>query len=164
LGEWYPVAEGLDPSEREAPFVAAGDSYDKIMVTENHFTPGTAEASREGYIPSVSSKEEMFIHFIYNEKNREFLGEGVMWEDLHNAGILYERVMHHNQMASNLTGLWPVATNTAGGNGQDGNGKGQMQRHHTFRPWPFNYLIQLTDENGVPLSADARSEYQNPGY
>lgn len=164
LAEWYPEADEFDPSEREAPFVAAGDSYDKIMVTENHFTPGTTEANREGYIPSVASKEEMFIHFIYNEKNREFLGEGIMWEDLHNAGILYERVMHHNQMASNLTGLWPVATNTAGGNGQDGNGKGQMQRHHTFRPWPFNYLIQLTDENGVPLSADARSEYQNPGY
>lgn len=164
LVEWYPEAQNLSPDEREFPYAAAGNSYDAIMVTENHFTPGTAEANREGYIPTLASKEEMFIHFIYNEKNREFMAEGIMWEDLHNAGILYERVLHHNQMASSLNGLWPVATNTAGGNGQDGRGKGQMQRHHTFRPWPFNYLVQLTDENGNVLNADARNEYQNPGY
>ena len=164
LVEWYPEANDLTPDERAAPFTAAGDSYDAIMVTENHFTPGTPEAQREGYIPTVASKQDMFIHFIYNEKNREFLGEGIMWEDLHNAGILYDRVMHYNQMASSLVGLWPAATNTAGGNGQDGRGKGQMQKHHTFRMWPFNYMIQLTDENGSPLDATQRSEYQNPGY
>ncbi|MCH7401864.1 RagB/SusD family nutrient uptake outer membrane protein [Belliella kenyensis] len=162
--QWYPEANELDNSELEAPYAALGDSYDRIMVTENHFTPGTIEANREGYIPTVSTKRDMFIHFIYNEKNREFLGEGIMWEDLHNAGILYDRVMHFNQMASNRTGLWPVAANTAGGNGQNGNGKGQMQRFHTFRPWPFNYLIQLTDQNGQPLDQTARNEYQNPGY
>jgi len=164
LVEWYPEADDLAPGERAVPFTATGDSYDKIMVTENHFTPGMPEAQREGYIPTVGSKQDMFIHFIYNEKNREFLGEGILWEDLHNAGILYDRVMHYNQMASNRVGLWPVATNTAGGNGQDGNGKGQMQRHHTFRMWPFNYMIQLTDENGAPLDASQRSAYQNPGY
>ncbi|MCH7409339.1 RagB/SusD family nutrient uptake outer membrane protein [Belliella sp. DSM 111904] len=162
--QWYPEANDLDNAELEAPYAALGDSYDQIMVTENHFTPGTIEANREGYIPTVSTKRDMFIHFIYNEKNREFLGEGIMWEDLHNAGILYDRVMHFNQMASNRTGLWPVAANTAGGNGQNGNGKGQMQRFHTFRPWPFNYLIQLTDQNGQPLDQTARNEYQNPGY
>lgn len=164
LVEWYPEANDLTPAERVAPYTAAGDSYNAIMVTENHFTPGTPEAQREGYIPTVSSKQDMFVHFIYNEKNREFLGEGIMWEDLHNAGILYERVMHYNQMASSAVGLWPVATNTGGGNGQDGRGKGQMQKHHTFRMWPFNYMIQLTDENGRPLDATERSAYQNPGY
>jgi len=164
LVEWYPEANDLAPAERAVPFAAAGNSFDAIMVTENHFTPGTPEAQREGYIPTVGSKQDMFIHFIYNEKNREFLGEGIMWEDLHNAGILYDRVMQYNQMASNRVGLWPVATNTAGGNGQDGNGKGQMQKHQTFRMWPFNYLIQLTDENGRALDATQRSEYQNPGY
>jgi starch-binding outer membrane protein, SusD/RagB family len=162
--EWYPEASTLDLAEREAPFTATGNSFNAIMVTENHFTPGTPEALREDYIPTVNSKQEMFIHFIYNERNREFLGEGIMWEDLHNAGILYDRVMHYNQMASNRAGLWPVASNTAGGNGQDGNGKGQMQKFHTFRPWPFNYLIQLTDQNGVPLDEIARKAYQNPGY
>lgn len=162
--EWYPEAEQLTPAEKITPFAASGSSFNEIMVTENHFTPGMPEAIKEGYIPTVTTKADMFIHFIYNEKNREFLGEGIMWEDLHNAGILYDRVMHYNQMASNRAGLWPIATNTAGGNGQDGNGKGQMQRHMTFRMWPFNYLILLTDENGVPLDENARSEYQNPGY
>ncbi|ERM83227.1 hypothetical protein P872_17030 [Rhodonellum psychrophilum GCM71 = DSM 17998] len=162
--EWYPEARELNASERQTPFAASGDSYNTIMVTQNHFTPGTPEATREGYIPSVTTKADMFVHFIYNEKNREFLAEGIMWEDLHNAGILFERVMHHNQMASNRTGLWPSATNTAGGNGQNGNGKGQLQKHHTFRMWPFNYLVQLTDENGDPLDPSARSAYQNPGY
>lgn len=164
LVEWYPEAKELDSSELQVPFSALGNSFDKILVTENHFTPGTIESRREGYIPTVNSKRDMFIHFIYNERNREFLGEGIMWEDLHNAGILYDRVMYYNQMASNRIGLWPVATNTAGGNGQNGNGKGQMQRFHTFRPWPFNFLVLLTDENGIPLDQTARRAYQNPGY
>ncbi|MFD2033425.1 RagB/SusD family nutrient uptake outer membrane protein [Belliella marina] len=164
FAQWYPEAQELDAAELVAPYAANGDSFNAIMVTENHFTPGTPEATREGYIPSVNSKQDMFIHFIYNEKNREFLAEGIMWEDLHNAGILYDRVMHYNQMASNRTGLWPVASNTGGGNGQNGNGKGQMQRFHTFRPWPFNYLVQLTDETGAPLDEATRSAYQNPGY
>ncbi|WP_114750364.1 RagB/SusD family nutrient uptake outer membrane protein [Pleomorphovibrio marinus] len=164
LVEWYPEAEDLQPEERLTPFASAGNSIDALMVTENHFTPGTAEAEREGYIPTINSKEEMFIHFVYNEKNREFLAEGILWEDLHNAGILYDRVMYHNQMASNLNGLWPVASNTAGGNGQDGNGKGQFQPHQTFRPWPFDFLVQLTDESGRTLSSEERAQFQNPGY
>src|SRR4030095_7359512 len=109
------------------------------------FTPGTPEALAEKYIPTVTSKADMFIHFIYNEKTRELLAEGTLWEDLHNAGILYERVIYLNQMASSQAGLWPVAFNTANGNGQNGNGKGTMQKYHTFRPWPSSYLVQLTD-------------------
>jgi hypothetical protein len=134
------------------------------MVTENYFTPGTSEANAEGYVPTANSKEQMFIHFIYNEKAREFLSEGLAWEDQHNAGILYDRIEYYNQMASDKTGLWPVAANPASGNGQDGNGKGQMKKYYTFRPWPNAYLVQLTDEKGTPLSADARKAYQNPGY
>jgi starch-binding outer membrane protein, SusD/RagB family len=163
LIQWEPKASTLTPGERLAPF-AAVNSFDKIRVTENHFTPGTPEASAEDYIPTVTSKQDMFIHFIYNEKAREFLSEGLAWEDLHNAGILYERVVYQNQMASPLAGQWPVSDNPVGGNGQDGNGKGQMQKHYTFRPWPNAYLVQLTDEKGTPLSAEARKAYQNPGY
>ena len=67
-------------------------------------------------------------------------------------------------MASPLQGLWPVAANPAGGNGQDGNGKGQMKKEFTFRPWPNAFLVQLTDADGKPLDAAARKAYQNPGY
>ncbi|MDB5190886.1 MAG: RagB/SusD family nutrient uptake outer membrane protein [Segetibacter sp.] len=163
LVEWEPKAVSLTLPEKTPPYVAV-NSYSKIMVNENYFSPGTQEANRERYIPTVTTKADMFIHFIYNEKAREFISEGLQWEDLHNAGILYERVVYLNQMASDRPGLWPVATNTASGNGQDGNGKGQMKKHYTFRPWPNAYLVQLTDESGKPINAAARAAYQNPGY
>lgn len=164
LVQWEPGAATLPAEEKVVPYVVSGSTFNAIMVTENHFTPGTPEADEEGYVPTVTTKEDMFIHFIYNEKAREFLSEGLTWEDQHNAGILYERTIYHNQMASNMTGLWPVATNTENGNGQDGNGKGLMQPHHTFRPWPNQYLSLLTDEAGNQLDAEARAQYQNPGY
>ena len=164
LVQYEPQAATLTAGERQAPYAAAAGAYNKIMVTEDHFTPGTPQANLEKYIPTVTSKPDMFIHFIYNEKAREFLSEGITWEDQHNAGILYERTIYHNQMASPLTGRWPVSANTSGTSGQDGNGKGLMQKHYTFRPWPNQYLSQLTDETGKPLDAAGRAAYQNPGY
>jgi len=164
LVEWEPQAATLTAAEKLAPYPATGNSFTKMAITETIFTPGTPEAQAEGYIPTVGSKDQMFIHFIYNEKGREFLSEGLAWEDLHNAGILYERVEYLNQMASDKTGLWPVASNIDNGNGQDGNGKGQMKKHFTFRPWPNSYLVQLTDANGKTLDAAQMAAYQNPGY
>jgi len=164
LVEWEPQAAALAPGEKVPPYPANGSSVNALRITENVFTPGTPEALAEKYIPTVNSKADMFIHFIYNEKTRELLAEGTLWEDLHNAGILYERVIYLNQMASSQAGLWPVAFNTANGNGQNGNGKGTMQKYHTFRPWPSSYLVQLTDDKGKPLDAAAMSSYQNPGY
>ncbi|MEI6945959.1 RagB/SusD family nutrient uptake outer membrane protein [Paraflavisolibacter sp. H34] len=163
LVQWEPKASTLPAGERIAPYTAS-NSYNAIAVTEASFTPGSPQALAEGYIPSATTMEQQFIHFIYNEKEREFLSEGLLWEDLHNAGLLYDRVVNLNQTASPLTGRWPVAANTAAGNGQDGNGKGQYQKHYTFRPWPNAYLVQLTDEKGQLLSAEARKAYQNPGY
>lgn len=162
--EWEPQASSLTAAEKTAPYNASGDSYSKIMVTEAVFTPGTPQAQAEGYIPTVTTKEAMFIHFIYNEKEREFLSEGIAWEDQHNAGILYDRLVYSNQMASDKSGLWPVAFNTESGNGQDGNGKGQAKRNYTFRPWPNAFLVQLTNPEGGVLDAAAKSAYQNPGY
>ncbi|HEX6181428.1 MAG TPA: RagB/SusD family nutrient uptake outer membrane protein [Chitinophagaceae bacterium] len=164
LVEWEPKATTLSTAEKTFPYPASGASTTAMTITENIFTPGTPEAAAEGYIPTIGSKAEMFIHFIYNEKQREFLSEGLSWEDQHNAGILYDRVMQFNQMASSRTGLWPLAANPNGVNGQNGNGKGQMQKHYTFRPWPNALLVALTDENGTPLDAAARAAYQNPGY
>jgi hypothetical protein len=164
LVQWEPKATTLTPAELVAPYEADGSSYSKITVTENHFTPATPEALAEGYIPTVTTKADMFIHFIYNEKAREFLSEGIAWEDQHNAGILYDRTVYLNQMASDKTGLWPVADNPTGNNGQNGNGKGLIKKTHTFRPWPNAYLLQLSDPTGKPLDAAARAAYQNAGY
>ncbi|MGB8194290.1 MAG: RagB/SusD family nutrient uptake outer membrane protein, partial [Chitinophagaceae bacterium] len=159
LVEWEPKAGALTSAERTAPYPAV-NSYSKITVTENHFTPGAPEALGEGYIPTATSKADMFIQFIYNERTRELLGEGMLWEDQHNAGILYERTIYLNQMASPLQGRWPVAFNTASGNGQNGNGKGLMRKEFTFRPWPNAYLVLLTDADGKPLDAAAQAGYQ----
>jgi len=164
LVDWEPQASTLTAAEKLPPYSANGTSYSKLTVTESNFTPGTPQALAEGYIPTVISKADMFIHFIYNEKARELLSEGLAWEDQHNAGILYDRVVYFNQMASDKAGLWPVASNTESGNGQDGNGKGQMKKMYTFRPWPNAYLVQLTDENGGLLDDATRKAYQNPGY
>ncbi len=163
LAVWEPQAATLPAAERLTPFRVNASTFNAIRVTENHFEPGTPEAIAENYIPTATTKREMFIHFIYNEKAREFLSEGLAWEDQKNAGILYDRIMRHNQMASSLTGIWPVAQNRAGG-GQDGNGKGSYQKHYTFRPWPKAYLDLLTDEVGIPLDSDEKRLYQNPGY
>lgn len=164
LVQWEPQAASLTPSELLPPYNADGSSLTKMAISENVFTPGTPEADAEGYMPTVTSKADMFIHFIYNEKDREFLSEGLRWEDLHNAGILYERVEYLNQMASDKPGIWSTSDNPAGGNGQDGNGKGQMKKFYTFRPWPNAYLVQLTDANGKILDASQIAAYQNPGY
>lgn len=164
LVQWEPQAASLTASEKLPPYSADAGAVTKMLITENVFTPGTPEADAEGYIPTVTSKDQMFIHFIYNEKAREFLSEGIAWEDLHNAGILYDRVEYLNQMASDKPGLWPVADNPASGNGQDGNGKGQMKKAFTFRPWPNSYLAQLTDSAGKVFDATQIANYQNPGY
>ncbi len=162
--KYEPQAATLPDADRNTPYNVSGNPYAAITVTENHFTPGMPEAIAEGYIPTVTTKEDMFIHFIYNEKAREFLSEGLAWEDQHNAGILYPRIMYYNQMASSMAGLWPVADNPSSGNGQNGNGKGTYQEFYTFRIWPKAYLDLLTDEAGKPLDAAAKAAYQNPGY
>lgn len=164
LVQWEPQAATLTPAELAAPYNADGSSVGKMDINENIFTPGTAEADAEGYIPGIGSKTDMFIHFIYNEKAREFLSEGLAWEDQHNAGILFERTLNLNQMASNLAGRWPTSDNPSSSNGQDGNGKGLFAKFMTFRPWPNAYLVQLTDETGKLLDGIAIKEYQNPGY
>jgi hypothetical protein len=162
--KYEPQAAALPAADKATPYSATGNPYAVITVTENFFTPGMPEATAEQYIPTVTTKADMFIHFIYNEKAREFLSEGLAWEDQHNAGILYDRIMYLNQMASDKTGLWPVADNPSGSNGQNGNGKGTYQKFYTFRIWPKAYLDLLTDEAGLPLDAAAKAAYQNPGY
>jgi starch-binding outer membrane protein, SusD/RagB family len=165
LVQWEPQRTTLTAPELLAPYTATGTAVTKMEITEDIFTPGTSAAIAERYISTIGSKDQMFIHFIYNEKGREFLSEGYTWEDQHNAGILYERVVNFNQMASSLTGLWEFGDNpSSGNNGQDGNGKGFMEKRYTFRPWPNSFLVQLTDETGKLLDQAALDEYQNFGY
>jgi len=160
----------IPAAEKVAPYAVATDSYTKIAIDGTEWQSGTPKAKLENYPPTVASELEMFVHFIYNEKAREFIFELSNWEDLHNAGILYDRVYYRDNMGAPAasTGTidfpFPLDNISTGNIGARGTGKGQLQKYHTFKAWPQSFLELLTDENGSPMAADAKAAYQNPGY
>ncbi len=163
----------IPAEEKAAPYTVNTDTYDKIKVTGDEWTAGTAKAKMENYPPTATSDLDRFIHFIYNEKAREFIFETQITEDLHNAGILYDRVYYRDYFGAPVasTGtadypfpLDPYDVTEYGTRGAIGTGRGQFDKHHTFKAWPIAYLQLLTDEEGNALTATERAEYQNPGY
>ncbi len=160
----------IPAAEKVAPYKVSTDSYAKITIDGTEWQNGSPKAKLENYPPTASSELDRFIHFVYNERARELIFELTNWEDLHNAGILYDRVYYRDMMgaplASTGTADFPfpkddVSTGTIGARGV---GKGQLQKYHTFKAWPQSFLELLTDEKGSPMSADAKAAYQNPGY
>ena len=175
LVEFNPQGFNLPSEERVAPYAVTNSTFDAIKVTEAIFTPGTPESDKELYTANVranANKTEMFVHFIYNEKAREFHSELLSWEDQANAGILYDRANFFNQMASSLrtpgqAGYGPAATVIGASGGQDGMGKGSIGPLHMIRMWPQRFLNNLTTLDGLPLvdaDTEAYERYQNPGY
>ena len=160
----------IPAGEKVAPYAVTTDSYSKIAVDGTEWKAGTTRAKRENYPPTALSDMERFIHFIYNEKAREFIFELINWEDLHNAGILYDRVYYRDNMGApaSSTGTadfpFPADDISTGTIGARGIGKGQFQKFNTFKAWPQSFLELLTDEQGSPLSSEAKAAYQNPGY
>ncbi len=160
----------IPAGEKVAPYAVTTDSYSKIAVDGTEWQAGTTRAKRENYPPTALSDMERFIHFIYNEKAREFIFELINWEDLHNAGILYDRVYYRDNMGApaSSTGTadfpFPADDISTGTIGARGIGKGQFQKFNTFKAWPQSFLELLTDEQGSPLSSEAKAAYQNPGY
>jgi hypothetical protein len=157
-------------AEKVAPFKVVTDSYDKIKVDGTEWQTGSVKAAKENYPVEAASDDKKFIHFIYNERAREFIFEETTVEDLHNAGILFERVRDRDMMGapSTSTGTvkfpFPVDDISTGTIGARGIGKGQVQKFQTFKPWPQSYLDLLTDINGKALDAASKASYQNPGY
>jgi starch-binding outer membrane protein, SusD/RagB family len=162
----------IPAAEKLSPYKVTTDAYSKIMIDGTEWQAGSPRAVLENYPSSVLSPMDMFIHFVYNERARELIFEMSNWEDLHNAGILYERVYYHDQMgapvASQGTTSFPFASDDistgTGTIGARGVGKGQFDKHHTFKPWPQSYLDLLTDEKNNPLDDAAKAAYQNAGY
>lgn len=144
------------------------------LVDGSEWQQGTAKAAMENYPPTATTEMERFIHFIYNEKAREHIFEAITNEDLHNAGIWYERVYYRDPVGapSESTGTadfpFPVdpedETNGPGGIGATGYGRGQLGKYHNFKAWPLDFLQLLTDEEGIPYGVDEFNDYQNPGY
>ncbi len=154
--------------EKQYPFTVKTDSYDKIKITGEEWTPGTDKFKKENYPNGVNN---YFIQFIYNERARELIFELNLREDLHNAGILYERIVAHDQMGAPATSTgtqyFPFPKDDvakSSGTGATGIGKGVFERKHTFFPWPQAYLDLLTDEKGNALDDAAKAAYQNYGY
>ena len=94
-------------------------------------------------------------------------------EDLHNAGIWYERIRDRDMMGapttSKGTAQFPFAYDYLGATqtgslGARGIGKGTLDRKYSFKPWPLTFMQLLTDENNNPLDAAAIAAYQNFGY
>lgn len=156
----------IPASEKVSPYTVSTDTYEKIKVTGDEWTAGTDKARKENYPPGATN---LFVHFIYNERARELGFELVCWEDLKNAGILYERVYHRDMMgapaASTGTVDFPFPKDDISTtNGALGKGKGTLERKHTFRAWPQVFLELLTDDKGNALDAEGKAAYQNDGY
>jgi starch-binding outer membrane protein, SusD/RagB family len=166
-------ALAIPADEKVAPYTVATDSYNSIRIDGSEWTGGTAKARLENYPPSpwVTTDADRFIHFIYNERGRELIFELTNFEDLHNAGILYERVYYRDMLGAPTTSTgtvdFPFPTDDIGGTGTvgaKGVGKGSFTKSNTFKAWPTAFLQLLTDENNVVLDVAGQAAYQNPGY
>lgn len=92
-------------------------------------------------------------------------------EDLHNAGILYERAVARDQLGAPATSKgtcnlpFPKDDVSTGSKGiSQGLEKESLKGKHTFFPWPQAFLDLLTDEKGNALDEAAKKAYQNYGY
>ena len=159
----------IPADEKVAPYAVKTDAYEKIKVDGSEWQPGSAKSKLENYPVEATSVEKQFIHFIYNERAREFAFELINVEDLHNAGILYERIRDRDMLgapqSSTGTADFPFPKDDISTTlGALGKGKGALNRMHTFKPWPQAYLDLLTDKDNKPLTDDAKKAYQNYGY
>lgn len=158
----------IPENEKKAPYTVDMDSYEKIKITGDEWQPGTEKFNLENYPNGVNN---YFVQFIYNERSRELIFELNLREDMHNAGILYERIVAHDQLGAPATSTgtqyFPFPKDDVAGSsgiGATGIGKGMIERKHTFFPWPQAFLDLLTDEQGNSLDDAAKKAYQNYGY
>jgi len=122
------------------PTTETTSTVSSMVATEASFTDGTVESAKELYPPGVTSKPQMFIHFILNERARELLGEFYRWVDLARTKTLIQRTKtFNNEAAPNI------------------------KEHHAIRPIPQSFLDSST-KNGIPLTPDEKTNMQNPGY
>jgi len=160
----------IPAAEKVAPYTVATDAYSKIMIDGTEWQGGTAKAKMENYPPTAASDLDRFIHFVYNERARELIFEETTWEDLHNAGLLYDRVYYRDMLGAPATSTgttdfpFPKDDISTGTVGARGVGKGLFQKFNTFKAWPQSFLELLTDKNAKPITADVKAAYQNPGY
>ena len=85
---------------------------------------------------------DRMLCFLLNERSRELMGEMVRWTDLVRTKTLLPRTYAFNE---------------------DVRKEGNLQEYHMLRPIPQLFLDGL-QMNGQMLTAEQKSEIQNPGY
>jgi len=156
----------IPTGEKASPYLVSTDSYNQIKVDGTEWVAGSAKAKLENYCPNAAN---LFVEFIYNERARELIFELTNVEDLHNAGLLYDRIYYHDMLGAPATSTgttdFPFPLDDfSKTNGALGKGKGTLDRKYTFKPWPQSFLDLLTDENNHALTTEAKATYQNFGY
>ncbi len=139
----YKEAEERSPVYYLAEQVTTGEptsTETEMLVTEESFTQGTAAALKELYPAGISSQQELFIHFILNERARELMGEFHRWVDLSRTGTLLIRARAFNPEA---------ALN--------------ISAKHLLRPIPQSYLDAVTS-GGSLLTPEQKAQAQNEGW
>ena len=170
LARLYPGNENLTSAERQYPYAASGESYNKIKVDASYWDGASEKSRLENYPPTANTDQLRFREFILNEYCREFSEEEMYYEILHHSGLQAERIQWHHQMGANpnnttyKTGTWDASDNTTATSGQDGKAKGAFQNYMTLKPYPQTFIDMLTDEGGNLLNDEAKKKYQNYGY
>lgn len=164
LARLYPGHENLAQSEQKYPYAVEKDETKSMDVDVSYWDGASDNSKAENYPPTANTSTLRFLNFIYNELGREMNQELIYYSSLHHSGLLVDRMIYHNQMASSLQGLWDTSDNVLNGQGQNGNGKGHFQNYYTLRPFPLTFLNQLTNASGKLLTDDEKTAYQNYGY
>ncbi|MDR0572988.1 MAG: RagB/SusD family nutrient uptake outer membrane protein [Tannerella sp.] len=164
LARLQPGHENLTETEQQWPYTVEKDMTNEMMIDATYWDGTSENSGLENYPATASGTEDRFVNFILNELARELNNEMIYYENLHHSGWQADRIIYHNQMASSLKGLWDVADNLIGGQGQLGDGKGFYKPHYTLKPFAQSVIDLLTDENGKLLDETGKKAYQNYGY
>jgi len=92
-----------------------------------------------------TTNAQKMICFLLDERTRELCGETYRWEDLARTKTLEARWKAFNDGYVRGNTVFSAST-------------------HYYRPIPQTFLDNITDKNGVALTADEKAAMQNPGY
>lgn len=164
LARLYPGHENLTQTEKEWPYTVATDMTAAMRIDESYWDGNSTNSKAEAYPATATSAEDRFTNFILNEIAREANTEFIYYEWAHHSGWQADRIIYHNQVGSDKSGLWDSADNTMSGSGPTGNGLGGFKPWYTLKPFRQTIIDLMTDENGKLLSAEGKKAYQNYGY
>lgn len=131
-------------------FANSNSYYESLNIPETtaatdltNYTMSNLPVEDEAIITTLgySSDYDRMLCFLLNERSRELVGEFHRWVVLKRTKTLIDRAKAFNpEAAPNI-----------------------VEKHY-YRPIPQTYLDAVFTEGGTPLTADQKSEQQNPGY